>query len=76
MHGPKHLMEDLPSFLSSVSQEVSPAILDSRIEIHLSLGKQVFVCRRMDFELCEANKNAALMIRKWLILLNSLDISH
>lgn len=63
-------------FLPLLSQEVSLVFLDSRVEIHLHLGKQVFVCRGVVLELCEANENAALIIRKWLILLNSLDASH
>lgn len=62
-------------FLPLLSQ-VSAVILDSRVEIHLNSGKQVFVCRHVDLELCEANENAALIIRKWLIVLNSLDTSH
>lgn len=46
-------------FLPLLSQEVSPVILDSRVEIHLNLGKQVFVCSCVGLELCEANENAA-----------------
>lgn len=64
------------TFLSLLSQEVSLVILDSSVEIHLNLGRQVFVCRHVDLELCEANENAALITRKSLILLNSLDTSR
>lgn len=63
------------TLLPLLSQEVSLVILDSRVEIHLNLGKQVFVCRCVDLELCEASENAALIIRKLLILVNSLDTS-
>lgn len=52
------------SFLPLLSQEVSSVILDSRVEIHLNLGTQVFVSRHVDLELFVANENAALRIRK------------